>query len=109
MSFIQRQIQLGRELFEINTSTVRRMVEQDVENIRKYFELNTEFAKKIPEVREVSSFVELQREYGESVWEGVKEAAQQRGELLRDTVQHAGGAMRGAWSGAEEDATEVAA
>ena len=108
MSFIQRQIQLGRELFEINTSTVRRMVEQDVENIRKYFELNTDFAKKLPEVREVYAFVELQREYGESVWEGVKEAAQHRGELLRESVEHAGSAVRGAWRG-EEEAAEAAA
>lgn len=108
MSFIQRQIQLGRELFEINTSTVRRIVEQDMENVRKFFELNSDFAKKIPEVREVSAIVELQREYGESVWEGVKEAAQHRGELLRESVQHAGSAMRGAWNG-EEASTEAAA
>ncbi|MCR9279200.1 MAG: phasin family protein [Pseudomonadaceae bacterium] len=108
MSFIQRQIQLGRELFEINTSTLRRVVEQDAENLRRYFEMNSEFAKKVPEIREVSSFVELQREYGATMWEGVKEAAQERGQVLREAVEHTGTAVRGAWSG-DEAATKAAA
>ncbi len=45
MSVLERQVNLGRELFEINTGTVRRLVELQTESFQKYFETNQEFAQ----------------------------------------------------------------
>ena len=79
------------------------------EELRKVWELNQEFAQKLPEVRDINTFVELQREYGQSVWEGVKSGVQTRGEIVKGAVEQTGGLIRDVFStdsGAEEVATE---
>ena len=83
MNAFEKQAKLGRELFEVNSSTVRKLVELCGEELRKVWELNQEFAQKLPEVRDISTFVEMQREYGQSVWEGVKTSFQSRGEIVK--------------------------
>ena len=90
MNPFETQVKLGRELFEVNTSTVRKLVELGGEELRKVWELNQGFVQKLPEVRDISSFVELQREYGQTVWEGVKSAVQSRGEIVKDAVEQTG-------------------
>jgi len=108
MNPFETQARLGRELFEVNTSTIRKFVELGGEELRKVWEFNQEFAQKLPEVRDISSFVELQREYGQSVWEGVKSAAQSRGEIVKDAVEQSGGLIRNAFNpdAPAEDVTE---
>ena len=46
MSIIEKQVQLGRELFEINAATMRRLFELQSEGVKRYFETNQEFAAK---------------------------------------------------------------
>ena len=107
MSMIEKQVQLGRELFEINAATVRRLFELQTEGVKQYFETNQEFAAKLPEVKDVASFVELQREYGETLWSNTQERMQSGGEVVREAVEHAGAAMRSAFT-TEEAAAEAA-
>jgi hypothetical protein len=107
MSIIEKQVQLGRELFEINAATVRRLVELQSEGVKQYFETNQDFAKRLPEVKDVSSFVELQREYGKTVWSNTQEGWQSGGEVVREAVENAGAAVRSAFN-AEEPAAETA-
>ncbi len=106
MNPFEKQVKLGRELFEVNTSTVRKLVELGGEELRKVWELNQEFAQKLPEVRDISTFVELQREYGQSVWEGMQTAIQSRGEIVKDAVEQSGGLIRDVFN-AETPAEEV--
>lgn len=94
MSVLERQVNLSRELFEINTGTVRRLVELQTEGVRKYFEMNQDFAKKLPEIKDVSSFVELQRDYGQAVWEGIQDNLKAGGEVVREAVENAGSLVR---------------
>ncbi len=94
MNVFETQAKLGRELFEVNTSTVRKLVELGGEELRKVWELNQEFAQKLPEVRDISTFVELQREYGQTVWDGVKTAVQSRGEIVKDAAEQTSGLIR---------------
>ncbi|MCZ6644183.1 MAG: phasin family protein [Gammaproteobacteria bacterium] len=94
MNPFETQARLGRELFEVNTGTIRKFVELGGEELRKVWELNQEFAQKLPEVRDISTFVELQREYGQTVWEGVKTAVQSRGEIMKDAAEQSGGLIR---------------
>ncbi len=94
MNPFETQSKLGRELFEVNTSTVRKFFELGGEELRKVWERNQEFAQKLPEVRDISTFVELQREYGQSVWEDVKSAVQSRVEIMKDAVEQSGDLIR---------------
>ena len=91
MSMIEKQAKLGRELLELNVDTVRKFAELSSENFRKYMELNQNYAEKLPEIREVSAFVELQRDYGQSLWEGVREDFAER---LEPTGSRGGEAHR---------------
>ena len=108
MNPFEKQVKLGRELFEVNTSTVRKLVELSGEELRKAWELNQDFATKLPEVRDISTFVELQREYGQSMWEGVKSGVQTRGEIMKGAVEQSGGLLRNVFN-AETGTEEVVA
>jgi hypothetical protein len=108
----ERTARVGRELFEINTDALRRITELSAENFKKYLELNQEFLQKLPESRELDSFVALQREYGENLWKGVQDDLKARGEILREVVEGTGEVIRGAFTEAAaegEQAAETAA
>ncbi len=108
MSVLENQFKMGRELFEINSHVARRMTEITGEGIRQYFETNQEFAKKLSEVRDVTSFLELQREYGQTLYSGVSERLQSRGDVVREAFEKSGEVLRGAFSN-EAEAEEKAA
>ena len=108
MSVFEKQAQLGRDLFEINASTVRRLVELQAEGVKQYFETNQTFATKLSEVRDVTSFFELQREYGETLWGSSQEGVRAGGEIVREAVESAGEIVRTSF-GTQEVAEEAAA
>ena len=105
MNPFEKQANLGRELFELNTDAIRKITELSAENFKKYMELNQDFAQKLPEVRDISTFVELQREYGQTVWEGVREDLKARGGIVREAVEQTGGLIRGVFN--SDDAAEA--
>jgi hypothetical protein len=96
MNAFEKSAQLGRELFEINADTIRKITELSAENFKKYIELNQNYLQKLPEVREVATFVELQRDYGQSLWKGMQEDLKARGEILREAVEGSGSVLRSA-------------
>ena len=93
---------VSRELFDLNNTTMTKFVELSSENLRKYLELNQSYVSKLPEVNDFSSFVELQREYGQNLWEGVQSDLRLRGEIVREAVEQTGSIVRG--SANEEEA-----
>jgi hypothetical protein len=95
---------LGRKLFDLNNDTMIKFVELSADNFKKYMELNQNYVAKLPEVNDVSSFVELQREYGQNLWEGVQADMRARGELVREAVEHTGSLVRGTF---EDEAPEA--
>ena len=97
---------MGRDLFEINNSTMTKFVELSAENFKKYLELNQTYVSKLPEVRDVSSFIELQRDYGQNLWEGIQGDLRARGEIVREAVEHTGSLVRGVFSDEEPAAEE---
>ncbi len=97
MNPIEKQAQLARGLFELNTEAVRKIVELGTENFRKYMELNQDYAQKLPEIRDISAFVELQGDYGQTLWEGVQEDLSARGTIVREAVEQTGGLIRSAF------------
>lgn len=108
MNAFERTAQAGRELFQINAETVRKITELSAENFRKYMELNQDYLQKLPEIREVSAFVELQRNYGETLWKGMQEDMQARGDIIRDAVEETGGVFRSAFTAATEEGEKAA-
>ena len=95
---------LGRQLFDLNNDTMVKFVELSADNFKKYMELNQNYVAKLPEVNDVSSFVELQREYGQNLWEGVQADLRARGELVREAVEQTGSLVRGTFEGEAEEA-----
>lgn len=110
MNPFEKQFQLGRELFELNASVWRRMVEHDTDSFRTFVETSQSFFARLPEVTDLPGFVSLQREYGETVWNGAQQALKTRGDILREGVDKAGEFVRGAFDTAgEPDAPQEAA
>ena len=83
MNMMEKQAELGKSLYEINTSTLSNMAELSRKNIEQYFEVNKTFGQKLPEVREISTFMELQREYGETLFNNAREAMEAQTEILK--------------------------
>ena len=48
-----------------------------------------EYGKKVPEIRTVTDWMDMQRGYNESVWSNVQESMKARGDLLRETYEQA--------------------
>lgn len=108
MNAFEKTATFGRELFEINTETVRKITELSAENFKKYMQLNQEYLQKLPEIREMGAFVELQRDYGQNLWKGMQEDLKARGEILREAVEETGGVFRTAFSAAAEEGEKAA-
>ncbi len=108
MNIIEKQTELGKTLFQINTNTVREYAQLQRENIEKYFELNRSYTEKLPEIRDLGTFMELQREYNETLWNGVRESVKEQTELLKTAMEDTGKAFQDAFQG-EEQAEETPA
>ncbi len=113
MSAFETPVKLGRELFEINTNVARRMAEIAGEGIKQYFETNQEFAQKLTEVRDVTSFFELQRDYGKTLYTSATDRLQTQGEVVKEAFELGGEALRTAFNPVQEaeqaSAEEIAA
>ncbi|MEM7078830.1 MAG: phasin family protein [Pseudomonadota bacterium] len=87
MNVIEKQVQLGRDLIELNAEWFRKIAEFDTDNVRKYVEFNQSFAARLPEVKDLAGLATLQREYGETLWGDAQEALRTRGEMLREAME----------------------
>jgi hypothetical protein len=108
MNAFEKSAQLSRDLFEINTTTLRKITELSAENFRKYMELNQDYLQKLPEVRELGAFVELQRDYGQNLWKGMQDDLKARGDILREAVEETGSVVRSAFVVAAEEGEKAA-
>lgn len=108
MNAFEKSAQVGRELFEINAETLRKITELSAENFKKYMELNQDYLQKLPEVRELSGFVELQRDYNEKLWKGMQDDLKARGEIVREAVEETGGVIRGAFNAVADQGEKAA-
>ncbi|MCB1644048.1 MAG: phasin family protein [Pseudomonadales bacterium] len=98
MNIIQKQADFGRTIFEINQNAIQELVKAGQENIQKYVELNTSFGQRLPEVRDITTLVELQKEYGETLWGTIKTATQTQADIYKSALEETGAAVRKAFS-----------
>jgi len=94
MNIIQKQTDFGRTIFEINQNAIQESFRTQQENWQAYFELNSAFSQRLPEVTDMGTFVELQREYGSTLWENTKAATQSQTEIIKSAFTEAGEAVR---------------
>lgn len=94
MSIVDRQIELSKHLFQINANALRAYGELQRDNVEKYFQLNAEYWEKLPTVKDFSEFVDLQRSYNESLWEGIRESTRTQVDLAREAFEETGDALR---------------
>ena len=102
MNNIEKQVSLGRSLYQINTNTLSEMAELGRKNFEQYFEVNRSFGEKLPEVRELGSFLGLQREYGETLWNNAREAMESQSAILQSAFSDARDAIQAAFSAKDE-------
>lgn len=107
MNMIERQSELGKSLYEINTTTLKELVSLQRENVEKYFETNRTFGERLPEVKSVSDFIALQREYGETLWNNTREAVETQTDIVRGAFAETTDALKTAFN--INQAQEVAA
>ena len=108
MNYLQKQVDLARTLFQINVNTTQEIFKQQQESVKKYFELNSEFGGKLPTVDGFSTLVELQRAYGEAVWNNVRESGETQVSIVRSAVEEAGQAVRSTFTSVVEAGEEAA-
>ena len=98
MNMIEKQAKLGRELYEINSNVMSEMFELGRKNVEQYFAVNRTFGEKLPEVREISTFFELQREYGETLWNNARNAVEAQGAILGEAFNDTREAVQSAFT-----------
>ena len=112
MNIIEKQTELGKSLFEINTSTMKEYMSLQRGNFERYVEVNREFGSKLPEVKNLTNVVELQREYSQTLWNHTKASFEAQSELLKGAFTNTREALKVAYTFdgniAEEVATEKA-
>ncbi len=97
MNMIERQSELGKSLYEINTNTLKELATLQKENIEKYFETNRSFGGRLPEIKSVTDFFTLQREYGETLWSNTREAVETQTEIVRSAFSETSEALKAAF------------
>jgi len=105
MSMIEKQTELGRTLFQINTSTLRALAEHQGQNINKYVELNQDYGSKLSTLSSVSDFLALQREYNSSFWNGVRTSVSAQAGTVKNALEETGAAFKVAFNQVEEVTT----
>jgi hypothetical protein len=105
---MDKGLKLSRSLFEVNNETMMKIAELSAENFKKYLELNQSYVERLPEVRDVSTFVELQRDYGQNLWEGVQSDVKARTDIVREAVETTGSLVREVFTEASEDVKQKA-
>ena len=98
MNILEKQSEFGRTFFEINQNAFQEFTRTQQENWKNYFELNADFGKKLPEVKDISTFMELQREYGQTLWSGFKDATTEQAGIVKTAVTETGEAVRKVFS-----------
>jgi hypothetical protein len=98
MNMIEKQTELGKSLYEINTSTVSEIAELSRKNIEQYIEVNKSFGEKLPELREINDFMSLQREYGETMVSNVRTAIETQNAILQNAFTESREAFQAAFT-----------
>jgi hypothetical protein len=109
MNILEKQAELGKSLYEINTATVSEITELSRKNVEQYFEVNRAYGEKLPEVREIGTFLNLQREYGETLWNNARAAMEAQNSILQHAFTETRDAFQSAFTAEQVEAPKKTA
>lgn len=95
MNSLERQMRIGRELFELNTRTMQKLGEITMEDLTRYADAGRQMGERLRDVKDPQSYLTLQREYFENLWNNAQASMQARNELIRQSVAEAGALIQG--------------
>ncbi|MFT7547907.1 MAG: hypothetical protein ACI9VI_001748 [Candidatus Azotimanducaceae bacterium] len=108
MNMLERQVKLGKSLYEINTNVVQELYSLQQKNIDTYIETNREFGSHISEINDMHSAIELQRDYNATLWNNAKVAFKAQNKLISSALSNTRVALKFAYSPAETKVIESA-
>jgi len=91
-------LKLGRDLFAINSDAVQRLAQLQTEHFAKYVEESQKFGENLTQLSDITGLFDLQRAYGESMYNTVTAGFQAQSEVVQDSVARTGEAVREAIS-----------
>ena len=94
MNVIERQTELTKLLYSINSAAIKEFASQQKANVEKYMATNKSFGEKLPDIKGVTELFSLQREYGESLWANAKTAFETQNDLVKATFEETRGAFK---------------
>jgi predicted flap endonuclease-1-like 5' DNA nuclease len=104
MKPMERQSQVTRELYRINVETVKQLVGLSGKGITRYLTLNADYLGKLANRPGPLRFLELQRSYGESLFTGFREDAEQSARIVSTALERSSRTLLSAWTNTVEQA-----
>ena len=89
---------LGRDLFALNVESMRKAMDLNTESWRKFMAMNEETMKKARTLKDYSGWMELQRNYGQSMWEDAQDWMRAQNELNQAAYTEASSMVREAYA-----------
>ncbi len=87
MMSVEKNLQISKDLFELNGVTMKKLIELDAEAFQKYIATTKSFGEKLPELKSFTAMMELQKDYGKTLWDDSQETMKARGEIFRDAYE----------------------
>lgn len=106
MELLQRPANVARQLIEINFNTMGELLKLTSSGLQQYMDLNSKYLQRMSSPDGLQNVVDVQREYGQSLFDGIRGDLQERGELLRSAFEQSSGVLRDSWSATQADLEE---
>ena len=102
MNMIERQIDLQRQLFELQSETWRKLFEQGSASSQRMMDLGGSLTESSTGA-DFAAWGDKQRQFAESLWTSYQDDLRERGEIMRDAFTQASSLIRETYAPNAED------
>lgn len=106
MEVLQRPANVARQLIEINFNTMGELLKLTSTGVQQYLDLNAQYVQRMTSPEGLKNVMDVQRDYGKSLYDGIRGDLQGRGELLRSAFKQTSGVLSESWSATRADIEE---
>lgn len=106
MEVLQRPANVARQLIEINFNTMGELLKLTSTGVQQYMDLNAQYVQRMTSPDGLKNVMDVQRDYGKSLYDGIRGDLQGRGELLRSAIKKTTGVLSESWSATRADIEE---
>jgi predicted flap endonuclease-1-like 5' DNA nuclease len=97
MDLMQQPAHIARQLVEINLNTMNKMFQLTGNGIKQLMELTADYLQRLSQPEGMQDLLQIQRNYGQTLANGIREDLQERGELLRGAFKQTTEVFRDGW------------